>query len=170
MARNVRHSNWIQIIQKRLRSFLSCGGSSYYISHFFWFQSNTSFWNSQKRKKNRLPREWVCVFSCTEFVFWETLNSKQRGYFFFFIKPNSFSSYILLLLKSDNVASGNQWEGRKLIFKWYKKKIDTSRHTHWIEKEKKKLLQRNDYFYFTQGHKKVDSNLPLLNKNVHSPW
>ena len=132
MARNVRHSNWIQIIQKRLRSFLSCGGSSYYISHFFWFQSNTSFWNSQKRKKKPVTQRMSMCLLLFRIRFLRDIEFKTKGIFFFFIKPNSFSSYILLLLKSDNVASGNQWEGRKLIFKWYKKKIDTSRHTHWI--------------------------------------
>jgi hypothetical protein len=66
-------------------------------------------------------------------------------------------------------AGPNERDENKFSNDDIKRKL-THRDTHIELKTKKKLLQRNDYFYFTPRHKKVDSNLPLLNKNVHSPW
>lgn len=160
MARNVRHSNWIQIIQKRPALLFCRVVVCLLIISLISSDFNlTRHFETLKKKKNRLPREWVCVFSCAEFFFWETLNSKQikntGGYSKNKKKPNSFSSYILLLLKSDNVASGNQWEGRKQNFQMMISKENWHIETHTLNwKQKKSYCKEMIIFILHRDTKK----------------
>lgn len=117
----------------------------------------TRHFETLKKKKNRLPREWVCVFSCAEFFFWETLNSKQiknTGGYFILKNLTRFLPIFCCCWKATMLQAGTNERDENKIFKWwYQKKIDTSRHTHWIENKKKATAKKWLFLFYTGTQK-----------------